>query len=185
MSSPGDIDLLVIPYSKDYLLIDQTLAIEVKIVRAKFEAQGKSPKDFGFSQARGLARHGFPFVAVAHLIVSDRSPTEAWRSVFVADVLDAGSGRISDMREFFVDMMPADLIRRCYGRMLQHCSSNQTGLLATYACGHGIWLPIGRAAEKNPDVNYDTLNAIACYYGENFWRFRDLPRYPIAQNMYK
>lgn len=180
MSSPGDVDLLVIPYRKNYLLIDQTLAIEVKIVRARFEAQDRSPNDFGFSQAKGLLRHGFPFVAVAHLIVSDRSPPMAWKSMFIADVLNADSGRISGFREFFVDMMPADLMRRSYGRMLQHCSSDRIGLLAAYAGNQGTWFPIGMAAKKNLEVNRDTLNAIADYYGENFWRFRDLPRYPVA-----
>lgn len=182
MSYPGDIDLLVIPYQKNYLLIDQTLVIEVKIVRARFQAQGKSPNDFGFSQAEGLLRHGFPFVAVAHLIVSDRSPPTAWRSMLVADVLDADSGRVGDLREVFVDMMPADLIRRSYGRMLQRCPSNWIGLLSAYAGDRGTWFPDGRAAENNPEMNRDTLNAIAHFYSENFWRFRDLPRYsPVTK----
>jgi len=34
---PGDIDLLVIPCVGDELIVDQALAIEVKIVRARFK----------------------------------------------------------------------------------------------------------------------------------------------------
>lgn len=178
MSSPGDVDIFVIPYRKGYLQIERTLAIEVKIVRAKFKAQGKSPNQFGFSQAEGLLRHGFPFVAVAHLITSDGSPSTAWRPMSVVDMLDAKSGRTGGLRDFLVDMLPADLIERCYGRLLQRCSSARIGLLAAYVTEHGTWFPSGREAMKNPDVSSDTLKAIARYFRKNSWRFRDLPQFP-------
>lgn len=178
MSFPGDIDLLIIPYVGDHLLVTQTLAVEVKIVRAKFHAQGKSPNDFGFSQANGMVRHGFPFVGVAHLIVSDSSPMKAWRSMHAVDVIDAESGRVSEPREVFVDMLPADLIKRSYGRLLKNCQSKQVGLLAAYMGEGGNWIPDGRQARKNRALSRETLNAIAHYYRENLWRFRDLPRFP-------
>ena len=71
---PGDIDILIVPYENDFLQLDRVLAIEVKVVRASFEKQGRSPNDFGISQTKALLRAGFPYCAVAHLIVSDESP---------------------------------------------------------------------------------------------------------------
>lgn len=67
ISKPGDIDILVIPYDNEFLILDQTLAIEVKVVRADFSNQGKSPNSMGMTQADGLLKMGFPYVAVAHL----------------------------------------------------------------------------------------------------------------------
>ena len=51
LNFPGDIDLLVIPYEDNQLIVSKTLAIELKIIRAKFTKQEKSPNDFGFSQS--------------------------------------------------------------------------------------------------------------------------------------
>src|SRR5690349_15958157 len=77
MSFPGDIDLLVIPYENDELVVSETLTIELKAVRAKFAKQGKSPNEYGFSQAKAMLSHGFPYSAVAHLITSDSSPEDS------------------------------------------------------------------------------------------------------------
>jgi len=61
---PGDIDLLIIPYQENNLLLTRSIAVELKIVRATFAKQGKSPNDYGFSQASSLLSHGFPYAAV-------------------------------------------------------------------------------------------------------------------------
>jgi hypothetical protein len=74
VSFPGDIDLLIIPFEADELVLSMTLAIELKAVRAKFKRQGKSPNQYGFSQASALLDCGLAYVAVAHLIVSDNTP---------------------------------------------------------------------------------------------------------------
>ncbi len=66
---PGDIDLLIVPYEMDELVLDRVVAVEIKAVRASFANQGKSPNGFGVSQASGLLQMGFPYVALAHLIV--------------------------------------------------------------------------------------------------------------------
>ena len=76
MKFPGDIDILIIPYEGNQLIVSDTLAVEVKVVRARFERQEKSPNQFVFSQAKSLLKYGFPFVAVVHLIVSDKSPLQ-------------------------------------------------------------------------------------------------------------
>lgn len=51
LNFPGDIDLLIIPYKDHQLIVFKTWAIELKIIRAKFTKQEKSPNDFGFSQS--------------------------------------------------------------------------------------------------------------------------------------
>jgi len=62
---PGDIDILVVPYEEDQLVLDRVLAMEVKIIRASYARQGRSPNDFGFSQADGLREMGFPIPALS------------------------------------------------------------------------------------------------------------------------
>lgn len=93
--------------------------------------QGKSPGSYGVSQARGLLGCGFPYVAVAHLIVSDSSPKESWREVAITRLLDE-SGRCEPLRNVKAGMMPADLIRRSFGRL---SAMENTGPI-------GLWLPM-------------------------------------------
>jgi hypothetical protein len=92
MHRPGDIDLLVIPYEGGHLVLERTLAIEFKVIRASFARQGKSPNDFGYSQAAALLDLGIPYVAVGHFITSDSSPRELWHQVMRGEILDS-SGR--------------------------------------------------------------------------------------------
>lgn len=86
LSKPGDIDMLIIPYTEDCIIFSESLAIEAKVIIASYENQGKSPKKFGFSQAQGLWDIGFPYVAVYHFIVSDISPTQTWKKMLVAKI---------------------------------------------------------------------------------------------------
>src|SRR5665213_4540576 len=58
---PGDIALIVLPYEGDELVLERTLAVEIKIVRATYDKQGRSPNEFGFSQAAALRELGFPY----------------------------------------------------------------------------------------------------------------------------
>jgi len=113
-----DIDLLIIPFEDNDLVLSKILAVEIKVVRAKFSKQGKSPNDFGFSQASALKAHGFPYVAVAHFVVSDESPKESWRTVAVGQVTDAKNDRISDPIPVQADMLPSDLL----ARSMEDCS---------------------------------------------------------------
>ena len=113
---PGDVDMLAIPYEGDELILHRTLAIEVKAVRATFLKQGKSPNEFGLSQVRGLSSLGFPYVAVAHLIVADASPEVAWREIGCARVLDK-EGNVELLSPVATDCLPTDLIERSFGRL--------------------------------------------------------------------
>jgi hypothetical protein len=178
---PGDIDLLVIPYEKEELVISETLVIELKAVRAKFAKQGKSPNEYGFSQAKAMLSHGFPYSAVGHLITSDDSPRDSWRKVLVTRIIDARAGTVEDPWETSADMLPSDLIDRCFGRLNANCDRGELGLVAAYIKDDGndrMWSPSTKPAIKNPSVSQATLDAIAAYYEKNFKRFMDTPKYP-------
>ncbi len=177
---PGDIDLLVIPYEGDDLIISETLAIEIKIVRAKYTKQGKAPNEFGFSQANAILAHGIPYSAVAHLIVSDGSPKEQWRTVHTATLIDAETGKIGALREVAQDMMPVDLITRNFGRLKANCHRRGLGLVSAYVSfeDDGYWLPEVRRAAKNTKISKSPLVGIAKFYKENYLRFWNTPKYP-------
>ncbi|WP_259758955.1 hypothetical protein [Pseudomonas sp. GCEP-101] len=175
---PGDIDLLVIPFEGDELLASRALAIELKAVRASYARQHRSPNSFGLSQASALLSLGFPLVAVAHLIVSDRSPESAWRKVMYTTLLDAETGLVDELREIQVDMLPSDLINRSYGRLRGNCHDQRIGLLSTYIGGQGHWLPLGRSAEYNDEASLDVIHSIAQYYERNAESFFETLRYP-------
>lgn len=178
MTFPGDIDLLVIPYEGEDLIVSSALAIELKAVRPTFQKQGKSPGDFGFSQAAGMLQHGFPYVAVGHLIVSDASPEYAWRKVLQTKIIDAAAGTVEEPWETAVDMMPADLIKRSFGRLQANCRFPELGLLASYVSESGSWFPQGKQATFNGLVSADTMLAIAHYYEQHVDSFLDTPKYP-------
>lgn len=176
LTFPGDIDLLVIPYCDDELIISETFAIELKVVRASFAKQGKSPNDFGFSQSKALFDYGLPYSALAHLITSDTSPEESWRELLVTRVVDADAGAVEPPWSQRVDMLPSDLIARSYGRLKSNCDVDSLGLLSTYITDTGIWTSEGRAAARNSEVPIAVLDAIARFYKLNFRNFFDTPR---------
>ncbi|MGJ7502813.1 hypothetical protein ACSFBF_20805 [Variovorax sp. ZT5P49] len=176
MNFPGDIDLLIIPYDGDELVLSMTLAVELKVIRATFTKQGKSPNEFGFSQGAALLAHGFPYAAVGHLIVSDMSPESHWRQMLKVIVLDPDSGRVSTPEDILVDMMPSDLLTRSHGRMLANCSEQRLGTFTAYLSGNGTWMPEGRRASANAAADPATLEGVRRYYELNYNQFLDTPR---------
>ena len=184
VTKPGDIDLLVLPYEANELLLHKTLAIEIKAVRASFLNQGKSPNSFGFTQANGLKEMGFPAVAVAHLIVSDESPPEAWKKVGAFQVADNEMAKQLPDRE--VDCMPADLMERVFYRLQSHSPAPDIGLVAAYLgstierltnTGGGVWLPKCQPVRANPNLNEDFLSSVAAVFDRNAKIFLDTPRF--------
>ncbi|MDV2441157.1 hypothetical protein QR665_17065 [Acinetobacter gerneri] len=180
MSFPGDIDFLIIPYENDQLILSKALVIELKIIRAKFIKQQKSPNEYGFSQAKGLIESGFPYVAVMHLIISDESPQSHWRDVLIAKVVDAKSGKIELIETIKKDMMPISLMERGFGRLVHNCPDERIGLLATYFAQEkaGNWLPCGKEAKFNDKCTVGILDKIAEYYYQNYTTFLDTRKYP-------
>ena len=179
---PGDIDYLIIPYENDELIVSKAIAVELKIIRAKFIKQDKSPNEFGFSQARGLIEAGFPYVGVIHLIVSDQSPNSYWREMLIAQVVDSKTGEIELLAPIKKDMMPSDLMNRAKGRLISNCPDNTIGLLSTYFDktleGGGNWFPTGRSAQFNQKCNFEILDRIGEYYYRNYQQFMDTRKYP-------
>jgi hypothetical protein len=183
---PGDIDLLVIPYEGDELVLERVLAIEAKAVRARFARQGKSPNEFGFSQALSLLDLGFPYVAVAHLIISDLSPEENWQEMMAAEVLDR-EGNVGNIGPVKVDPMPDNLTERTFGRLQRNCKMADVGLISAYIYSpifgncdpkqHMLHFPSGRMASLNPETRTKTLDAVAMYFHEHHSEFLDTPRY--------
>jgi hypothetical protein len=161
---PGDIDLLVIPFEGDDLILSKTLAVELKVVRATYKRQGKSPNEFGFSQAQGLWKLGFPYVAVTHLIVSDNCPPNGWREVLVTEIIDAESGRCNLPRPVIADVMPSDLVWRSYGRLKSNNPNPAIGISAAYIDDDFDWQPLGSRASPNPTPSKSLLDRVAEFY---------------------
>ena len=192
VANPGDVDLLVIPYEQDELVLDRVLAMEIKAIRATFVRQGRSPNDYGFSQANALTDLGFPFVALTHLIVSDTSPADAWRDVSAVRVLDE-TGRTTAPFETRIDMMPADLVQRAFGRLERNCRAPALGLAAAYIGadsfepidGHlRLWTPETRPAEANLRIDTALLDRVAALYEAAPESFMVIPRYdPDRKNV--
>lgn len=175
---PGDIDLLVIPYEGGELVLSRTLAIEVKVIRASYQNQGRSPNEYGFSQASHLMALGFPYVALLHLIVSDWSPASAWRKILVTQIIDPGEGSCEEPREFYADMLPTDLIGRAFGRLKANRRDERIGVVAAYMGEHGLWYPEGMRSRRNPNASLALLKGVEGYFDRNVHRFLDTPRYP-------
>lgn len=178
LTFPGDIDVLVIPYEGDELVLSQTLAIEIKVIRASFARQGKSPNQFGFSQACALLEAGFPHAAVGHLIVSDRSPEDAWREVAMTTVVDADAGTCEPLQPVMHDMLPADLLRRAHGRLKHNCPDSRLGHFSAYPGGPGLWFPEGERATLNPHTRQEVLDGIHACYLKHHRHFLRTRRYP-------
>lgn len=184
---PGDIDLLVIPYQGTELMLERTLAIEVKAIRASFAKQGKSPNDFGNSQTEGLSALGFPYVALVHLIISDGSPEHTWRKMGRAEVLDGSTGKARILPDAPHDMLPNDLMRRAFGRLVANSRNEAHGLGAVYLekwseeLGHfdmnGFWFPECRRAEANASASHELLDSVGRYYQRNAQSFLATPNH--------
>lgn len=175
---PGDIDVLAIPCENDELLLSSTLAIEIKIIRATFAKQGKSPNQFGFSQAAGLLAAGFPHVAVGHLIVSDASPEHAWQETTMTTVVDADKGTCGPLRVVRCDMLPVSLLRRAHGRLQCNRPDPHIGHFSAYPDESDLWLPEGVRAKRNPLMSRDVMDGIYAYYQANHQDFLWTRAYP-------
>jgi hypothetical protein len=181
---PGDVDLLVVPYKDDQLILDFTLAIELKVIRATFETQGKSPNQMGVSQGTGLLKAGFPFAAVYHLIVSDDAPSKSYTQMMSAKITDE-SGRAEVVGQVMVDYHPAELIRRSFGRLKQAAEEAPSLGLATAFVGTyseiktsaptGLWIPEWKEATRNKGINTDLLKKVADHFEINSQYYMDIP----------
>lgn len=186
VTKPGDIDLLVLPYEGEELVLDRAMGVEIKAVRAAYLRQGKKSGSSGFPQAAGLKAMGFPYVAVLHLIVADGSPVHAWRPMGIARILD-DQGGAEILPDQNVDWLPIDLMERVFGRLCSTCPDPLFGFAAAYLGSSdeelsnirdtGVWVPNCRAATYNPSSRRDFLLRLGAFFDRYALRFFDTPRF--------
>lgn len=173
LSFPGDIDLLAIPYEGCDLVLSRALAIEVKVIRVSYANQKKSPNRFGFSQAMALAEFGFPYVAVAHLVVSDRSPESEFVEYISVKLVDDQIGEMCPVR---ADPLPIRLTDRAFGRLEANARDCRIGLFAECMHGEGVYLPCGRPCGYF-GYTKECVTSLAQFYNKETDMFFRLPRY--------
>lgn len=175
LSFPGDIDILVIPYESDFLLLSLATVVEIKVLRAEKRRLGKSPNQFGFSQASALLEHGFPYVALGHVIVTDDVRDEPKRKMLLARVGHQKS--ITSLTPIAEDAFEIDLCNRTYGRLASNTPNDDIGLFAMNFDGSRVFEALGKACRFNPNYDSRLLNGIQGFYEENADIFIEIPRY--------
>lgn len=68
---PGDIDVLIIPYSKTKVWFEYAVAYEVKIVRPKRNNPQRNANSLGVTQLKGLISDGFPAIGLLHVCITE------------------------------------------------------------------------------------------------------------------
>lgn len=171
---PGDIDIIAIPYEQDRLLLSKTLVIEIKVIRASYAKQHKSPNQYGFTQAQALSDYGFPYTAVGHIIVSNPGPEETYETL-EAFLIHEGD-RLTYVGPQASDPLPRALLERAYGRLCANRKNNQLGFFAKYMQAEQQWLSYGAPAE-NAGYTEKCMLAIQKCYREHRELFFRIPRY--------
>ena len=175
MSFPGDVDILIIPYDGDDLILSKTVAVEAKVLRAQKRRPGKSPNKLGYSQAQAMLDIGFPYVAVGHLIVTDDIPEQPNREVLIATI--GPRETIASLALAQIDMFENDLANRSFGRLSKNCPNDQIGYFAMNYDGNRIFEPLGRSCGYNANCTRQLLDCVKLYYEKNYSAFFELPRY--------
>lgn len=179
MSFPGDVDILAIPYDENDLVLSETIAIEIKVLRGDGQRPGKSPNKFGYSQAASLLNHGFLHVAVGHVIVTDDPLNNPNRSMFVASV--GKGGFITSCETVKLDMFENDLAKRDFGRLACNRSNEQIGYFVMNYDGERIFEPMGHSCIRNQKYCERLADCVYRYYKENYELFFEIPRYSDSE----
>lgn len=179
MQFPGDIDILAIPYDKNELILSETLVIEIKIIRGEKRRPGKSPNKFGHSQATALVNHGFPHVAIGHIIVTNDPLNTPNREMRVATI--GPEETVSSLEDIKLDMFENDLALRSFGKLKKICENDEIGYFVMNYDGKRIFEPLGWSCPLNPKCNIELFEKIGHFYEKNYRIFSELPRYSIEE----
>lgn len=125
---PGDIDVLIVPTWKQKPVVEKACAIEVKRLALRGPNWAKNVDRYGITQAHGLIRCGFPFVGILHVIVTAPGPSENWRTLLKARVIEGD--RLEMLGEELVDMTGPDAADRQLARLLSQRTDPRIGLNA-------------------------------------------------------
>lgn len=175
LSFPGDIDILTIPYENDCLIPSLAMVVEIKVLRAEKRRLGKSPNQFGFSQAFSLLQHGFPYVAVGHVIVTDDVRDEPHHEMLLART--DGQSSIASLETIVEDTFEVDLCNRTYGRLVSNAVDDSIGLFSMNFDGLRMFEALGKACKFNPQYDSGLLDGIQGFYEQNTDIFFEIPRY--------
>jgi len=115
---PGDIDYLIVPFSKDGILLQKTIAIEAKVVRPSLGNPSRNTNTMGRSQTEGLLRDGFPYVGLVHISVPEPLPAQLqWKVPVVSTDLASDGQLIKTGEHFMFDPFPLMSAERQKGRL--------------------------------------------------------------------
>lgn len=178
---PGDIDLLIVPF-KNGLLLDRTIAVEVKIVRPTIQKPSRNVNSMGLHQTLGLLDDGFPFVGLLHVVVPEPLPVQ-WHWRVPLKSLEADEhGQPKDTGEFILfDPFPRISVQRHEGRLralplpsevayksiaftLSQCREKFTG----WHVGEE------RSGQRNPRTSSHLLECVAAFVEQSPEHFRHI-----------
>ena len=118
-------------------------------------------------------------MAVAHFIVSDRSPTHQWRKILQGTMGE--NDTLKEIKEVYFDDLPLILMERTLGRLTKNCKNQNFGLLSSYLGNiedKSMFFPDGKLSTKNNVTNKTLIKGLIKYYSENYKRFLNIPRNP-------
>ena len=157
---PGDIDVLIIPKLNGVARVEFAAAIEVKRLALRGPNWAKNVDRYGITQASGLLRCGFSFVGILHLIVHADGPSENWRPVKRARVLDE-EGHIEFVGDDRFDFTGCEAAERQFARLRAQKPDPSIGLnCVSVALGEldgaaslGTSEGVHRFASRNPKTH--------------------------------
>jgi hypothetical protein len=128
---------------------------------------GRNVDRYGFTQASGLLRDGFPLVGVLHLVVNAPGPAEHVREVERWRVVDEDRQLIEFEEKMMMDMTGSWAADLQIKRLGSHITDDRVGYnaLALQLRGEGRWgfqpFPsYGRQAMINRDSSQPLLDAV-------------------------
>lgn len=151
---PGDIDVLIIPWTDEGPLLDFTMAIELKKLNILAGREDRSINSYGTTQCSGLLADGFPCVGLLHLIVIEPDPNRRKTKSSLVKVVDAEVGLVEPAGSATVDTFTTTYGERQLGRLCSMSLPDEVGrnavLLTLDSDGKGFGTSIGNNVQARP-----------------------------------
>lgn len=182
---PGDIDILIIPFSEETIFFERSIAVEVKVIRPTLPKKGKSPNSFGTTQANGLLLDGFPYVCILYVIMTEPTKAEDYRQIQItgAPIANKEEAR-QDITKYLesspftnYDPFPMESTERLFGKLSKMAIPQGINLLSitlnftennVFKSFNGAFERKVELSEKrNPFASLESINSIEGYYKAN------------------